>query len=696
MLTSRGWWFLLCIILLLGWGVLLPALAAPLHLGPRDPLPLPALIVIGVLGLTLGLWFCAEWLLFAVRVKVMMRRLKVRRLLSAAEGPTDTLWTGRSFQVQVWVGLPSGVSFPYVTLSDRLPFAVEMVDGSNEFEGALQAGGTASIAYEGRCPAAGSVRFEGLRLQTADLQGFFYHATFIPAVAEFPVLPPVGVVKGTAPLVKRHNFLLPPGIHRFHRPGSGSELLDLRDYLPGDPPKTIAWKVSARRDRLITKEFESDVPVRCTLFVDTSSSVRLGGFVVRASAREGWDGLKPALPATALSRLVEIGTAVAQAASGTRDLVGLCLFDERHTTYVRPARGRRHLVRLLNLLAGAAGLVPTTGKAALPSLLPIAYSFAQEVYPDLLRPEINQWPWWWPWLQPQQTYTVRKPGLGDRLFGRLTFLMALYGIFGWMPFLVVMFGAVLLLESLKNEIIKTLALAVIGVILLVSYLVMPRFLFFQRRRRQMGWRKRLAALLSVRYGLAPGGLAVLLEDDERFSLALARFLADHRVPFPLTLYDEHGRYLFAAPEKIDVLARALLRAVGKGHDNELFVLLADLLELPDELGPLLRAVKVALARHHRVVVVCPWPPGLPPPSEREPRSAVPAAPTEPAPDHSTSPEELLAALHQTTHDRFQRGYYEVRRTFGRLGVPVVCARTGDPARLILERLDLLRGVGRTR
>ncbi len=58
-----------------------------------------------------------------------------------------------------------------------------------------------------------------------------------------------------------------------------------------------------------------------------------------------------------------------------------------------------------------------------------------------------------------------------------------------------------------------------------------------------------------------------------------------------------------------MLASALLRAVGQGRDNELFVLLADLLELDDALDPLLKAVRVAVSRHHQVVLVAPWPAG---------------------------------------------------------------------------------------
>jgi hypothetical protein len=212
------------------------------------------------------------------------------------------------------------------------------------------------------------------------------------------------------------------------------------------------------------------------------------------------------------------------------------------------------------------------------------------------------------------------------------------------------------------------------------------------RRRYFHWRKRLAAVLSVRYGLTPGGLAQLLEDDESMNSYLQRFLADHQVPYPLPMYDRKGRYLFAAPEKIDVLASALIRAVGKGHDNELFVLLADLLELEDHLGPLLRAVKVARARHHRVLVVCPWPPGLPPPGQDANGTDLKRRRLAARDGH----ERLERAVERTTSSRFQRAYHHLRRTFARLGVQVLCAQQGEPARLILERIDQLRLLERKR
>ena len=97
-------------------------------------------------------------------------------------------------------------------------------------------------------------------------------------------------------------------------------------------------------------------------------------------------------------------------------------------------------------------------------------------------------------------------------------------------------------------------------------------------------------------------------------------LIEHQVPCPLPFYDDQGRYLFAAPGKVDVLAEVLLASVLARRDNELFVLLVDLLETGPHLEKLLRAVRVAPARHHQVLVVCPWPPGVPVPGRRHEQS----------------------------------------------------------------------------
>jgi uncharacterized protein (DUF58 family) len=657
MLTARGLWFLLFTLVMLGTAIRIQN------------------TTLGVLSLTLLLWFLWEWLLFALRVYGLASRLHVSRQVRDERGPVDSLWAGQAFQVRVQLQLPGPLRLTYVKVADRLPFGVAQVTGTTERDGPVARGEPLELDYRFHCTAPGLVRFEGVSVQLADLQGFFYYSTFFSRPRVLRVLPPLADARGHVPAVKRHNMLPLLGVHRHRRPGSGSELLDLRDYIPGDPPKTIAWKPSARRDRLITKEFESEVPVRCTLFVDTSQSVRVG-----PPGRN------------ALTRLVEIAAAVAQASAAARDLTGLCLFDEQGSSYVRPARGARHLVQLFNDLADAAGKTPSSGEARMRPLLRVGYGLAMEIYPDLMHARVNRSPWWLPWLWPQPLYTVRRPRASD-YFDRGLFLvlLALWGTgLGWL-----LLGVE---RAFRNDPWSLASwfwraffwvglFAAAGAGFFASLVLLRGYLLFMPvRRRLFHRRKRLAALLAVYYGLGPGSLGILSEDDERFTHYLQRFLGDHQVPFPLPLYDRRGHYLFASPRKVEVLASALVRAVGRGHDNELFVLMADLLELEDHLAPLLRAVQVARARHHQVMVVCPWPPGVVPPGQEPPRR--PTAPGGPA--------SLRRKVLDTTTSRFHRAYQHLRRTFARLGVPLLCAREGEPVRLIRERMDQLRLAGRRR
>jgi uncharacterized protein (DUF58 family) len=652
MLTARAWWFLMSALLLVLGG------------GGAALIGMTSLTGLMLLGLVLLAWFAFEWLLFSFRAHGMLR---VERAVLDDRGPVDTLWAGQTFTVRVRVHLEGQLRWHYVVADDFLPFGVEVLEGETGAEGEAGPGTPLEWQYRIRCPAAGLARFEGVRVQTADLQGFFYRETFARVPHSLRVLPVLASAEGPAAMTKRHNLLLPPGIHRLRRPGSGSELLDLRDYRPGDPPKTIAWKVSARRRKLITKEFESEVPVRCTLFVDTSSSVRL------AAPPPG--GVRPGVgQAKALDRLIELAAGLLQTCAAARDPAGLCLFDEHGSSSVRPDRTGTHLTQMLQRLADAAAPGPADERVHPDHLLPLAYSFTQEVYPDLLPPAVNAVPWWLTWFVAFPGYAHRTRRLAELLYHykRVLFFVGS--------------GMVTLLLCLLPP--RT-ALLLLVLACLPTALPAASYVFVlwinRRRQRLMVWRKRLAAILSARYGLAPGGIEALLEDDDTFSLLLQRYLSDHRVPYTLPLYDGRGRYRFAAPEKVGILAEALVRAVGRGHDNELFVLLADLIELDDHLTPLLQAVRVALARHHQVIVICPWPPGLPRPAPQ------PAAGSG---DLRQGRERALWG--QATTERFGAAYARLRRTFARLGVPVVCAEGDQPAALVLERLNQLRLTGRRR
>jgi uncharacterized protein (DUF58 family) len=704
MLTARGWWFLIPVLAMLATGLVLSYL----------PLILPAL--------SLVLWFAFEWLIFAVRARSLAGRLEVVRELTDERGPVRALWTGHQVQVLVTLRLQGTPDLPFAVAVDHVPFTASHVTGSPAVEGALSAEQPLQIRYRVRCGSAGALRFEGVRLHLADLQGFFFHSRFLRDRVEVPVLPLLVDAEGRVASVKRFNLLPPPGVHRFLRAGSGSELLDLRDYMPGDPPRTIAWKVSARRDRLITKEFESEVPIRCTLFVDASDSVRVPFLSMGVMERiaQGADLMELARSTgKPVQRLVEIAAAVLQASAANRDLTGLCLFDEHGVTISQPDRSGRHLTEMFRLLAATAGRAPAYARVEPEQLTPLAYSVASAVYPERLSPGVNSMPFWLQWVAAFPGFWRSPVSVLTYLFRRKqALLITVATVVPTLLFAFNLAASYFLPPDVQADLLAASLLGSVLTMLLAVLLFVGVTALSGAQRRQALWRKRLAALLAHRRGTGPAGLEALLEDNDLYALEIQDFLNEHQVPYPLPLYDSSGRYLYAAPGKIEVLARALLRAVRRGQDNELFVLLVDLLEL-DDLGPLLKAVRVALGRHHQVLLVCPWPPGLDLPARNQRRREEPAGAPGPGADAAglaagTQPGSsavgthlvsalrlaqrlpLAEALHELTVRRIHAAYQRVRHSFARLGVPVVCAASEEPVPLILDRIDRLRALRRRR
>jgi hypothetical protein len=322
-------------------------------------------------------------------------------------------------------------------------------------------------------------------------------------------------------------------------------------------------------------------------------------------------------------------------------------------------------------------------------LTPIAHALAQEIYPDLLRSEVNRVPAWWAWLVATPRYSRHRGGWLGRLYRRKG--TTLVGALALLPFILMVNVVSLFIEGVPGWARVFLALLIPASVLVATGAWMAFLfgvLFSGRYRRLARMRKRLAALLAIHYGPVPGGLEALLEDDDLYSLHLQRFLTEHQVPCAVPLYDSQGHYLFNRPEKLQVLARALTRAAGQGRDNELFVILADLLDLEGHLEPLLQSVRVALARHHQVVVVCAWPRSVP----------LPGGDRHPAPVQETGRVRprtpgVQGQVLELAWEHLHAAYGELRKAFARMGVPVACASSDESVPLIVQRLQRLRSVG---
>jgi uncharacterized protein (DUF58 family) len=125
------------------------------------------------------------------------------------------------------------------------------------------------------------------------------------------------------------------GLHRSPRKGFSVEFAEFRPYQPGDDLRYIDWKVVARADRWMIKQFEEETNTRAAIVLDVSRSM-------------DWSGSSTRL--TKLRYSEQIVAAIALLLIRQRDAVGLIRYDDRLRT-VLPARARsvqwRRIVRAL-------------------------------------------------------------------------------------------------------------------------------------------------------------------------------------------------------------------------------------------------------------------------------------------------------------------------------------------------------------
>lgn len=541
-------------------------------------------------SLALLIWLAGEWLLFRWRVELQLRRLRCVRTVNGSTNASATLWTSRRVNVSVEIVPDGSVRLPFLRLRDWRPENISVdpqTDGNalpNEIDTSMS--GEVSIRFEYTCRprGAGTVQFRGISVVVFDLHGLFFARRFLPARQTFRVLPTSVAVDAAHPIVKRVNALPPPGIHRLQRAGMGSELLELREYVPGDPPKAIAWKVSARRDQLMTREYESEVPVRTTLFVDCSFGTR-----------HGESGARP------LDQIVRLAASIARSAMSVRDPVGLAECDDADVHYMASGAGDRHFFQMLDRLTKRAVSSDPPPVRFSQELLNEAWGVCGELYPELLTPKINQVPFTW--------FPIRR---GKRL---------------------------------------------------------ERF-----------QRTRMAAVFTELYALAPDEPQNLIHDDVRMALCCQRFLIDAGYGWTWPVVDRRRNELHDWHGKFDVLAGSLTRVVSRSHDHELFVLLVDLLDHPDPPGRLTDAIRLARARHHRVVLICPCP------DDCRPGSAGRKEPV-----GWKSVDKLLS---QAERVRRMNSAERLQREMRRLGVPVAFASDQRAVKLVLAEAELARS-GRT-
>ena len=112
--------------------------------------------------------------------------------------------------------------------------------------------------------------------------------------------------------------------------GSGLDFEDYREYQHGDETRFIDWNVTARKDHPYIRTFREERQLSVILAVDVSGSSRYGS--KHLSKRE---------------LAAELAAVLAFSANINGDKTGLLLFANEPILYLPPAKGSRHILRMI-------------------------------------------------------------------------------------------------------------------------------------------------------------------------------------------------------------------------------------------------------------------------------------------------------------------------------------------------------------
>lgn len=112
--------------------------------------------------------------------------------------------------------------------------------------------------------------------------------------------------------------------------GAGIEFDEVREYVPGDDPRSIDWNVTARIGRPFVKKYVDERELSLLFLLDLSPS--MGGGFGAWSARQ---------------MATRLCACLALAAVQNDDKVGLIAFGDRVEQYVPPQKGLGHALRIV-------------------------------------------------------------------------------------------------------------------------------------------------------------------------------------------------------------------------------------------------------------------------------------------------------------------------------------------------------------
>lgn len=190
--------------------------------------------------------------------------------------------------------------------------------------------GVATLQYELTAPARGRFYFGDIAVRMLSPWGLVWRQTAVPAAEAVKVYPDFRAARRQVIEAYRMGWL---GDRRRRVHGQGREFESLREFVVGDELRQVAWAASARRGKLVTRQYQIERSQSIMLMLDCGRLMtgRIGDW-------------------TKLDYAVNAALALAYVAVSGGDQVGILTFTRRVDGFLPPRAGAKQLSSILELL----------------------------------------------------------------------------------------------------------------------------------------------------------------------------------------------------------------------------------------------------------------------------------------------------------------------------------------------------------
>ena len=292
-----------------------------------------AIVVLSALGFVWPMLFAlaraATLLLLAAVLIDIVLLYRLRKGISATRSTTARWSNGDENPVTITVHNHHGMELT-VHVLDELPVQLQKRDLS--FTGRVPVGGSITFQYAVRPAERGVHAYGAVNVLARTLMGLAERRYVAQVGQEIPVYPSFLQLRKYE-LLAIHDRLTLAGVKRVRRIASQAEFDRIKDYIPGDDRRSVNWKATARRGRMMVNVYQDEKAQQVFSLIDMGRTMRMP-----------FEGL------SLLDHAINAALVLGDIALHKDDRAGLITFSNKVHTHLRPAKERGQMQRIMEAL----------------------------------------------------------------------------------------------------------------------------------------------------------------------------------------------------------------------------------------------------------------------------------------------------------------------------------------------------------